>query len=241
MKDLIKLLGILMIATLMSAAAQAEPILMIGDSLSCGPFGQDVLQNLSKAGNKVTLYCAVSSAPQNWLAGKNPGNQKCQIMTTDSPKPQLCGGNGQVPKLASILAAHRGERVIVGLGTNSLLSPKVDNSYHDMLKAIQANGSKCDWIGPPHLHASEAKGFTPSRIATEEKNLPSFYESLSETVEGHCNFIDSRDATAAGTPGNETGDGIHRTPAAGKYWADAIQNSLIHSPAVNSSATQNIR
>jgi len=240
LSHLLKIIFVVLLAGF-GSLAQAESILVIGDSLSCGPFGKYLLQDLSKPGNKVTLYCAVSSAPDNWVKGTNPSGQQCKTMTTANPVLQLCGGNGKVPTLASLLAANSGSRVIVGLGTNSLLNAKVDNSYHAMVKAIKASGSQCDWIAPPHLHASQAKGFPPSRIATEEKNLNGFYESLAQTVEGHCNFVDSRDATASGTPGNETVDGVHRNESAGKYWADSIQNTLINSSRPSAAGGKNVR
>lgn len=40
-------------------------------------------------------------------------------------------------------------------------------------------------------------------------------------------MVESREATADGTPGNQTVDGVHRTEAAGKYWSNAIIDQLL--------------
>ncbi len=139
--------------------ARAENILMIGDSLSCGPFGKHVVENLSRQGNQVTLYCAISSAPVNWLKGKNPSGQICQTMTSAHLILSPCEGNGQTPQLASLLAKFKNSRVIISLGTNSLLSPHTDHSYRLMAQTLKDSGAGCEWIGPPHLHPSQADPF----------------------------------------------------------------------------------
>jgi hypothetical protein len=96
-----------------------------------------------------------------------------------------------------------------------------------MARAAKANGNTCDWIGPPHLNPGQSKGFPPERIAKEEKNLNSFYDSMATSVDQSCNVVESREATAPGTPGYETVDGVHRTDSAGKYWSAAIVGQLL--------------
>lgn len=215
---------------LFSLLADAKSFLVIGDSLSCGPFGKYLIQDLTKNGNKVTLYCTVSSAPVHWLKGKNPPGQKCQMLTSDNPFLQGCNERAKIPSLQNILALYKNADVIVALGTNSLLSPKVDKSYKVMAKAISENGSNCYWIGPPHLSPSDSKGFPLGRIKIQESNLNSFYDSLSIAIDKHCNLIDSRGATIAGTPGHQTYDGVHRTESAGKFWVAQISNNFKNSP-----------
>ncbi len=209
-------------------AVGAESIVIVGDSLSCGPFGKYLVQDLSRAGYSVALYCAVSSAPQNWLKGINPPRQICKTMKSSNPRLESCGGDGQVPKLDFLLANNSGARFIVALGTNSLLSPKADTSYRSMAKIIKIHEHECTWIGPPQLNPSQSKGYPAGRVETEQKNLTDFYKSLGESVDTSCELIDSREATAPGTAGNETGDGIHRTDGAGKYWSSAILKSILH-------------
>jgi hypothetical protein len=214
-----------------ASIACAENILIIGDSLSCGPFGKHLVENLSHKGSQVTLYCAISSNPENWLKGKNPSGQICQTMTSSQATLSPCGGSGQTPSLALLLAKFKGSHVIVSLGTNSLLSPRADHSYRLMVQAIKDSGDECEWIGPPHLHASQSKGFPSGRVAIEESHLSSFYDSLANSVDGFCSLFDSRNSTVEGSPGHETVDGIHRNESSGKYWADHFTNSFTGSSA----------
>lgn len=226
---------ILFFSICFSIVASGEPIVVIGDSLSCGPFGKNLVQNLSAAGHSVTLYCAVSSAPRHWLTGSMPCKLdiargidcRCNVVKTASKQKDLCGGDGALPVLSTILGNHKGARVIIALGTNSLLSARVDSSYSIMADAAaKSNGKACTWIAPPHLNANQARGFSPARVNDLEKNLNTFYDSLAKSISSNCKIIDSREATAPGTLGNQTVDGVHRNNAGGKYWADAIQSQI---------------
>jgi hypothetical protein len=147
-------------------------------------------------------------------------------MTSTKPTKVSCGGSGQIPPFSKILADHKGAHFIVAMGTNSLGSPQVDANYKTMINMIKGNGSACEWIGPPHLHPSQHKGFTQGRLESMDKNVNSFYTSLENATEGKCSLIDSRDATAAGTTGNDTVDGVHRSDSAGRYWVEQISSSL---------------
>ena len=229
MRRYVQLLWMMVISMAWLSAASAEHVLIVGDSLSCGPFGRELFSKLKSGDNQVTLYCAVSSAPSNWMAGAKPKGQLCQTMTTASssePRLTLCKGTGEMPDLSTMLAQHKGARIIVGLGTNSMLSGVADSSYQKMAKAVREAGSSCEWIGPPHMNASQSKGFPPGRVAQLEKNLNDFYDSLANTVGNSCRLIDSREATFEGTAGNQTVDGVHRTAVAGKFWVDQIQSQL---------------
>jgi hypothetical protein len=215
-----KVLLSLILPLVFSVSARAESILVIGDSLSCGPYGAQLASGLAKLGNQVTLYCAVSSAPANWLLGKTPEGQECKTRVTPKTELRSCGGSGETPALSLLLKKHKGSRVIVALGTNSLGSPRAMKSYLDMASAIRANGNRCQWIGPPHLHPSQAAGgFSESDLRILEGNLDRFYSSLIKAVDPTCAVIDSRKATVAPTVGNETVDGVHRNESAGLEWA----------------------
>jgi hypothetical protein len=190
--------------------------LIIGDSHSCGAFGSKLADLLTQPNNKVTLYCAVSSAPQHWLRGTNPTNQKCKTYSNSRPQFTDCNAGGKVPTLSSLLQSHVNATVVIALGTNSLLSSTADASYAQL--SSQLNGRNCIWIGPPHLNPQQSKGFPKDRVQQLENNLSGFYNSLKTSV-GNCRLVDSRTFTRAGTVGHNTTDGVHRTREAGIYWA----------------------
>lgn len=220
------LVSFIILSLFTSLHAFAGKTLIIGDSLSCGPFGKYLVQNIAKTGEEVTLYCTVSSAPSHWVHSANPFGHKCLTMTSAKPTLVFCNGSGKIPPLESLLSSFKKDRVIIALGTNSLISEKADLTYRTLMKSIKKNDSSCLWIAPPHMNATQSKGFAMGRVAKIEKNLNNFYDSLAESVESHCTIIESREATAPKTPGNDTVDGIHRSENAGKYWADAIIQQL---------------
>jgi len=203
-----------------------KSIVIVGDSHSCGSFGSELVKSLKKKSYSITLYCAVSSTPTNWVNGTKPSGQVCQTMTSSKPTLQLCSGTGNVPKFATILAAHPTSLFLIAHGTNSLLSTSVDANYKKMAQMISAQKNSCVWVGPPHLRPDQAKGFTPSRLTTMEGNLADFYSSLDKSVSSACELIDSRHFTAKGTAGYSTADGVHRTTAAGIYWADQLVDDV---------------
>lgn len=206
--------------------ANAGQVVVIGDSLSCGPFGEQLVRDLSASGDRVRLYCAVSSAPEHWLEGRNPGTNRCMTRASGSGL-RPCAGDGRMPRLDSLLRTHRGARVIVALGTNSLGSPKPGSAYKRFSSLVGQSGAACDWIGPPHLNPSQARGFSTDRLAGMESNLRTFYPGLRQSVGGSCRVIDSRGPTARNTVGSATVDGVHRTKTAGVSWAKKLAPQLV--------------
>lgn len=209
---MIRFFAFFLIVTI-SLPAFAEKIVVIGDSLTCGPFGDALFTDLEAQRHQVTLYCAVSSAPSHWLEGKTPKGQRCEMRTPGSTKKVPCPPNGKVPTASSLLAGTPADRVIVALGTNSLYGSSAPRDYAELAK-LAATGRRCTWVGPPQLKHDF------------QKNLNSFYDSLGTRVGSACDLVDSRDATAPGTPGFATTDGIHRTNAAGRAWYDALRSQL---------------
>lgn len=201
-------------------SAHADNLLVIGDSHSCGAFGYRLFSNLVQRGHSVTVYCMESSAPKHWINGERPGSKICQEMNQTRFTP--CDGTGEPPNLGTLLDRHPGAKVIIALGTNSLSGTSAGVYYEEMVSTIRESGRACDWIGPPNLQPAGRK----KAIQTMQSNLPAFYTSLHDVTVPTCNLIDSRGATAPGTEGNATSDGIHRTAAAGTYWADLITTQL---------------
>ena len=229
-------LKIFSLSLLLSVSVKAENVVIIGDSLSCGPFGNYLVQELASKKTRVTLYCTVSSSASNWLHGTNPG-QPCLTMNSDAPSFQKCGGTGQVPKMDDLIKTHKDSRFILALGTNSLPETNADGAYGALAKAASVNNTSCDWIGPPHMNPPQAKGFSKQHVAMLEKNLPGFYSSLKQKVTPACKLLDSRPMTAHGTPGFQTVDGVHRDSAAGKYWADQVANEISPLPPIKKGQT----
>jgi len=222
--------------SLTAASAHADRVLVIGDSLSCGHFGDNLIAGLSTQGHQVTMYCAVGSSPENWMNG-HPARASwpCEIHTYDASrvgrqktaphveavKTRNCGG---FPKLREILNSNPSDHVVIALGTNSLPDGP-DASYDRMLDAVATSSRTCDWILPPHLEPGRAKSAAGRRdLAQKEAALwdsthhrpGRFYNQLESKLNHRCSAISSLAATAPGTDGNQTGEGIHATAKAGR-------------------------
>lgn len=206
-----------------SVSALAGEYLIIGDSLTCGSFGKQLLKNIADRGDTVKLYCTVSSAPVHWLQGRNPQGFTCKTMTGTKPVLENCGTSGETPKLADILASDNSATVIVALGTNTLSSGRTDATYRQMAQTVASAQRRCLWVAPPRMNESESKGYPKGRVADLDAKLATFYPSLAQSISTFCRLIDSRSATAPGTPGIHTTDGIHRTSSAGIFWANQLR------------------
>lgn len=213
---------ILSFVLVFSSFAFSANYLVIGDSHSCGAFGSKLADLLTQPNTQVTLYCAVSSAPQHWVRGTNPTGMKCKTYSNNKPQFTDCAPDGKVPALSSLLQQNATAGVIIALGTNSLLSNSADASYSQLSSLL--NGRSCLWVGPPHLNPAQSKGFPAGRVQSLENNLAAFYTSLA-TKMGSCRLIDSRPFTRSGTVGYNTTDGVHRSREAGIHWALQVFNS----------------
>ncbi len=211
---------------LFSLSAFAKNILIIGDSHTCGSFGKTLVDDLTKKKNNVTLYCAVSSAPNHWISGNPPSGQVCQTMSSGHLTPENC--EIQMPPLSKLLEDNKDALIVVALGTNSLLSPTAGRNYNQFADAVDESGQECVWIGPPHFNESQSKGFPKGRVATLNTNLNPFYISFTGAVSDGCRVIDSRTSTAANGPGYDTVDGVHRTNAAGRHWAAEVGKEILN-------------
>jgi len=211
---------------LFSVSSLAGEVLVIGDSLTCGSFGKQLLKNLTEREDSVTLFCTVSSAPVHWLEGRNPSGFVCKTLSSRNPNLENCGAEGATPKLDDILAGNNSPTVIIALGTNTLYAGRADATYRRMAQTVASAQRRCLWVGPPRLNESESKGYPKGRVGELDTKLTTFYPSLTQVTNTFCRVIDSRAATAPGTPGIRTTDGIHRTSAAGIFWANQLKSQF---------------
>jgi hypothetical protein len=212
------------------ASAKADRILIVGDSLSCGHFGNNLIADLASQGHEVKMYCAVGSAPKNWIGGAparaawpcevhtySPAKVKVRKPSPHAEAIQSSACEGGFPKFSKILADNTSDRVIVALGTNSLPDGP-DAHYDEMIDAIKVRNRSCDWILPPHLEPTRAKSPAGRKdLARKDAALTSLYAVMAAKLKGRCGSVSSLAATAAGTPGHATGEGLHQTEAAGRY------------------------
>ncbi|HSP46048.1 MAG TPA: SGNH/GDSL hydrolase family protein [Chthoniobacterales bacterium] len=206
-------------------------ILMIGDSLSVGKFGEVVQMHLALK-HRVAAYASCGSSPEHWLTGEPDFVTKCgyRQRTSDSdifndwvnghaPRPT------RTPKLADLVRKHKPTILVVQLGTNWMdrnLSDEQMGEYISRLVDEVRRGTveKIVWIAPPdssRLRKTQGRVHQIIRRASARKKF---------------DIIDSRNVTHY-VMGKTGGDGIHYNSESSEAWAHAIQRDLDIKIALN--------
>ena len=202
----------------------APSILMVGDSLSVGKFGEVVQGHLAQK-YPVAAYASCGSSPEHWVSGEPEFITKCGYRqhTVDSdvfrdfanghpPRPTL------TPKLTKLISKHKPTVLIVQLGTNWMdrnLSDAQMNGYIDRFVKEARRGSVQEiiWIAPPDS----------SRLRKTQGRVHALIRQASKR--DGFQVIDSREVTRY-VMGKTGGDGIHYNSEASEAWARKIQGDL---------------
>jgi len=204
--------------------APPPSILMIGDSLSVGKFGEVIQMHLALK-HRVAAYASCGSSPEHWLAGEPDFVTKCGYRQRTSDSDILTDWvNGRAPrptrtpKLADLVRKHKPTILVVQLGTNWMdrnLSDEQMNEYLSRFveEARRGTVEKIVWIAPPdssRLRKTQGRVHQILRRAAARKNF---------------DIIDSRNVTHY-VMGKTGGEGIHYNSEASEAWARAIQRDL---------------
>ena len=204
-------------------------VLMIGDSLSTGAFGEAVQQHLARrfGPQNVAAYASCGSSPEHWLQGEPAFYTKCGYReSTPDRLPVLRDWvNGKppratlTPKLEALVKRHQPTVVLVQLGTNWMdrdLSDAEINSILNRFVAATRGGSvrQIIWIAPPDSSSLGARAQARVHRLIQQSGKRDNFE-----------VIDSRQLTHY-VPGKTGGDGIHYNKEALRAWAVRINSSL---------------
>lgn len=204
--------------------APPPSVLMIGDSLSVGKFGEVVQAHLALR-RRVAAYASCGSSPENWLASEPDFVTKCGYRQRTSDSDIFTDWvNGRAPratrtpKLADLVRKHRPTILVVQLGTNWMDRSLTDEQMSDYLnrfidEARRGPVQKIVWIAPPDsssLRKVQGKVHQLIRRAASRKGFE---------------VIDSRKVTHYVT-GKTGRDGVHYNNESSAAWAHAIQREL---------------
>jgi hypothetical protein len=212
-----------------SEAPTAARVLMIGDSLSVGAFGEAVQFHLARnyGSQNVAAYASCGSSPENWLRGEPDFVTKCgyREATPDTaimrdfvngrhPRPTT------TPKIESLVRRFHPTVVVIQQGTNWMdrnLSDAEMGSFIDrfVTAARSAGGvTQIVWIEPPD--SSAMRRSAQNRVHGVIKRAA--------TRDGFST-IDSRLLTSY-RRGKSGGDGIHYNSEASREWAAKLNPLL---------------
>lgn len=214
---------------------RSSKVLLVGDSLTVGPFGDQIeawlLQNLGPS--RVAVYGSCGSSPEQWLASHKNFVSPCGYRET-TPQSHILDESGRghranpvsTPRIETLMAKFRPQIVIVQLGTNHLDTvlregkrclPQLAAIYEEFANAVYAPGGSARmiiWIAPP-----DSSKF-PKWVQDEVERL------ISGTNQRHGFYTFQSRRFTHYTPGTSGSDGIHYNSAAAAAWAAPVLRML---------------
>ena len=212
-----------------AAPPAATRVLMIGDSLSAGPFGEAVQQHLARkfGPDNVAAYASCGSSPEHWLQDEPGFYTKCGYRESTPDKPPVFRDfeNGKpprptlTPKLEGIVRRFQPTIVVAQLGTNwmdrNLSDAEISSFLDRFVNAARARSVRqIVWIAPPDSSAM------PQRAQARVHRL-----IQQGAKRGRFDVIDSRQLTNY-IPGKTGGDGVHYNSESSRAWAAKVNDSL---------------
>ena len=199
-------------------------ILMVGDSLSVGKFGEVVQGHLARK-YPVAAYAYCGSSPEHWLSAEPSFVTKCGYRQHTANMDVLRDFvNGKpprravTPKLSTLISRHKPTILIVQLGTNWMdrsLTDEQMSDYSDQFVREARRGSVQEiiWIAPPDS----------ARLRKVQGRV---YQILNRAATRRgFQVIDSWKVTHY-VMGKTGGDGIHYNSQSSEAWARSIQSEL---------------
>ena len=211
-------------------------VLMIGDSLTVGGFGDSMQDYLLKrfGHDDVAIYASCGSSPEQWLRSQPEYITKCgyreqtpqSTVLYDSvdgkrPPPAV------TPKLEDLVALMHPTTVIIQLGTNWM----DDLSLHSVEDEVKHSQILDRFIAAIH---SEPPGsvrqiiwITPPDSSHYSSQVQQAVQDLIKTAAERDSFdiIDSSRLTHY-VPGKSGGDGIHYNREEAQQWASLVTQQL---------------
>jgi hypothetical protein len=210
-------------------------VLMLGDSLSVGPFGQEMQHFLIErfGESRVYLIASCGVSPEHWL-GSEPGFVSRCGYRVKTPRQFLHGEYDKgrkpepfpTPKLEAVLSKTHPDLVLVQMGTNwfDLLehssTPELIEHLDGILDRFVATlfvsepRPQLVWITPPDS----------ARFRKVQGTVTSVLQRGARRLRYLC--IDSSDLIEY-VPGKSGGDGVHYASGAAEKWANGVKGCLL--------------
>lgn len=216
---------------------QPVKVMLIGDSLSVGPFGRALEAGLREryGRREVCVFASCGSSPEDWLPGKPVFVTKCGYRQS-TPKGEFSREyrNGRrpppvpTPKLPKLFQECRPQLVVIQLGTNwmdqlasadRLDGRRYRRNIRDFVKEVRRRSDPLIvWVMPPDSSKYPLRVHEAVEQWIREESIGSRFRT-----------VDSRLFTAPYRDGKTGGDGVHYGDSAGRRWARRVlgQISLI--------------
>jgi lysophospholipase L1-like esterase len=211
------------------------PILMVGDSLTVGGFGEAVEEYLLRrfGSNNVAIFASCGSSPEHWVRSGPDYITKCGYREQTHRSSILYDfERGRrprrvlTPKLEDLVAKFRPKTVIVQLGTNWM-----DGMHSDPARDQSTYGEILDrFVAAIHSEPDTVRRIiwiTPPDSSRYSKALQTRVTNLIKTASRRHSFeiIDSSRLTHY-VRGQSGSDGVHYNKAAARVWANRVTREL---------------
>lgn len=203
--------------SLTAVSAENPVILYVGDSHSYGKLGVTVEKNLSEISNKVVMHASCGATPNTWMGTLKYEKTVCGYWMKEG-KTEVRLKEHQTPRFKDELARLRPDVTIIQLGTNIAAASKPQNaqaSIEVMMKAVNEEGSKCIWVGPPDANS---KVVTRAKVIEVNKMISDL------ALKNGCQYVDSLKLTKF--PANNS-EGIHYPPNLSTEWGVKVSAEVL--------------
>lgn len=186
-------------------AARRPSLLVLGDSILFGGFGQSLDAKLRERG-EVWLYGSCGASSMSFLRGVR---SECGSVRFEPGRPrERINGPAPTPRVDQLLATVKPDAALLVLGTNFLCcAAEAAPDVRALVDRLVAAKVPCLWVGVPSYRTP------PSRTLTRH------YAMLEEAIGDRCSVLDAR---TLGIQFRDVGDRVHVEPQSGEQWADAV-------------------
>ena len=186
-------------------------VLVIGDSHTAGPFGDELDRLLRAKGANVHTVGSSGATADNFITGKGTTNGFADHKVNGQTQKTAAHAT---PKLEELINEDKPDTIIVNLGANfrgagpSGIKKQVD----EIGEIAKKHGIKITWVGPPTTRQDEGN----------RSSLQKFDEDMKAAVAPYGSYVSS----APFTPKYSGGDGIHYSGEAAKQWAAGVAGAV---------------
>lgn len=228
-----RLFGVILLLGLISQIAFAAGTLMIGDSHSVGPFGDEMSRQLEATEGGFVRVGVAGSSVRHYLSS----DVKVRTLKYGSVY-QVRGAvervghtqNTVTPRMDDLLEKYHPKRVIVALGENMVnYSSGVINEkalvkeIEPLLKTLEKNQAECFWFLPTWTDQENRAPYFK-----KNETVRQFNQTMKSILGNRCQVISGTELESWTIDKVRTvkGDWLHHSESSGKGWAQAVLKYL---------------
>jgi hypothetical protein len=213
-------LGLIFIFSLLNLSPSfAQNVLIVGDSQSAGPFGEQLHLRLKNANLKVHEEAAVGSVAGSWVKGLGHGKTRWDYRSISSDGKSTSRRILRLPPLGLLVENTAPNAIILQFGGNyrPYSVEGIEADFRLALTLIEKSKAKCIVISGPD-------SAPPHDVPVREKVIPTFQKAIGS----RCAFFNSTEVTHYPKDYKKYGgDGFHynynsESRQLARDWADKV-------------------